>query len=196
VADWEKALATWQDPLVYAHALKNFAEQHAADAANIMRILNKSPENSEEIGHITHALKGVAGNLALLEIAKRVIEIDAAFKTGHLHNSIEQLCNLDTALTKTVSAIQRLQLPDTPTNITVSKPFDTERVVDLLQQMHLALDALNPEIIEPVMQKLAPYLIETDLKSIRRQIDCFDFDSAKSVVEQLIDRLANQLKGV
>jgi hypothetical protein len=89
-----------------------------------------------------------------------------------------------------------LQLPDTPTKITATKPLDTERLVDLLQQLHLTLNALNPESVEPIMQQLAPYLSEADLQSIRRQIDCFDFDSAKSVVEQLIARLANNLKDV
>lgn len=196
VADWEKAIANWQDPLIYAKALKNFAAQHAADAANITRLLQQKPENTEAIRRIAHALKGVAGNLALLEVAKLASEIDSSFKAGKLQNMVEQMGALDVALAKATTAIHRLQLPDAPANLTATKPFGAEQLVDLLQQLQIALNALNPERAEPIVQQLASYLAETDLELIRHKIDCFDFDGAKSVVEQLIDRLTDNLNGV
>jgi len=48
---------------------------------------------------------------------------------------------------------------------------------------------LNPDSVEPIVQELTAYLPEADLKSIHHEIDSFDFDSAKMVVKQLIDKL-------
>jgi PAS domain S-box-containing protein len=196
VADWEKALAAWQQPLIYAHALLKFAEQHAADAAKMIQHLNENPENLEAVQRIAHALKGVAGNLALLEIVKLATEIDTAFKSGERQNIIDRISLLDEALAKSVAAIQRLQLPDTLDGVIASKPIDAEMLSALLQRLYIALDMLNPDSAEPIILELTPYLAEADLTAIRREIDGFDFDSAKNVVKQLMDGLAVNLYGV
>ncbi|MDT4291831.1 PAS domain S-box protein [Methylomonas sp. MO1] len=193
VADYEKGLTTWLDPLIYADALLNFAEQHGADGAKLLRNLQEHPENLEAVRRIAHALKGVAGNLALPVIAGLATEVDAQFKTGDLQNIKELIKTLDVALNAAVEAVHQLKLPSKPAAVAATA-FDAERVGSLLQQLNTALDSLNPDHVEPVLQRLGAFLAETELKAIRFEVDSFDFDAAKIQVNRLADKLAITFK--
>ena len=59
-----------------------------------------------------------------------------------------------------------------------------------LQQLSIVLDTLNPDRIEPVLQEIEPYLESGELKTVRYEVDNFDFDAAKAEVEKLIETLA------
>ncbi len=189
VADHEKGLSTWLDPLIYADALLSFAEQHRMDAAKMLRNLQPNQDNTEAVRRIAHALKGVAGNLALFKIAALATDIDAQFKSGELLNITENIQHLDAALHNAASAIQGLRLPDKPIPAS-SAAFDAKQVDNLLQELIIALDALNPDHVEPILQKLAAFLGETELKAIRFEVDSFDFDGAKTEVNRLLAKLA------
>jgi len=193
VADYEKGLTTWLDPLIYADALLNFAEQHGADGAKLLRNLQEHPENLEAVRRIAHALKGVAGNLALPVIAGLATEVDAQFKTGDLQNIKELIKTLDVALNAAVEAVHQLKLPSKPAAVAATA-FDAEQVGSLLQQLNTALDSLNPDHVEPVLQRLGAFLAETELKAIRFEVDSFDFDAAKIQVNRLADKLAITFK--
>jgi PAS domain S-box-containing protein len=194
VADYEKGLATWLDPLIYADALLNFAEQHVKDAVKMRRTLRETPDNSEAVRRIAHALKGVAGNLALSAIAGLATEIDAQFKTADPQNIVQLIDKLDNALNHAARNIRNLKLPLKPAQVS-TEVFDVEKVSSLLQQLNTALDALNPDHVEPILQQLTTFLGASELKPIRFEVDSFDFDGAKTQAKLLLDKLANKPKG-
>lgn len=187
VADSDKGLATWREPLIYANALINFAHEHSNDATNMVN------DNTNAIRGIAHALKGVSGNLALLEIFALASKLDACLKTDDAQDITEQLAALDVALKKAATAIVQLQLPKQ--NQYAVKPFDAKQVNALLQQLLVVLDTLNPDNVEPLLQQLTPYLDETEFDSIRREVDQFDFDSAKIAVNKLLAQFTDTLDG-
>ncbi len=188
VADSDKGLATWREPLVYAQALLDFARQHSEDAAKMARLFAESPEHVAAIRSIVHALKGVSGNLALLDVYALASAVDTDLHAGQLQNLSGQFAGLDAALKKTSAAILKLQLPEKNRDVS-TKSFDAEQVSKLLQQVLISLDDLNPEKVDPLLQQLAPYLNETDLNAIHHEIDNFDFDKAKIEVKTLMLRL-------
>jgi len=194
IADTDKALATWRDPLIYANALSVFADERTDDAAQMARLFAESTDNTETIRRTAHALKGVSGNLELFEIYSLVTDLDANLKAGNVQNISEQFAALNAALRKASTAIQLLQLPEQKQNVP-TKPFDAEQVNSILQQLLVALDELNPESVEPFLQQLIPYLADTELKAIRREVDSFDFDSAKTEVKNLLEKLTITLNG-
>ncbi|MDD1621930.1 MAG: PAS domain S-box protein, partial [Methylococcaceae bacterium] len=194
LADSHKGLATWRDPLVYAKALINFADDHADDASKMARLLAENPDNTETVGRIAHALTGISGNLALLEIFSLVTKLDIHLKTGDAQNMTELFAGLDRALKKAYIAIRQLQLP--PQNqVTAAKPFDTRRVREILLQLLVTLDELNPESAEPLLRKIEPYLDKGDFNAIHREIDHFDFDSAKIEVKKLLAKISDVIDG-
>ncbi|MCQ8182393.1 PAS domain S-box protein [Methylomonas sp. SURF-1] len=192
VADYRKGLSNWLDPLIYADALINFAAQHGVDADKIQHHL--AGGDSEAARRGAHALKGVAGNLALTEIAALAAAIDAELKNGTPELAAAQIERLRGALDQAAAAIRQLELPEKPAVAGV-EAFDAERIGELLQQLLRNLDTLNPEKVEPVLQELAPYLAETELKAIRFELDSFDFDGAKAEARRLQAKLTDAAEG-
>jgi HPt (histidine-containing phosphotransfer) domain-containing protein len=194
VADSEKALATWREPLVYANALLHFADERTDDATQMQRLFTENPNDTEAVRRMAHALKGVAGNLMLLDIFPLATELDACLKSGDTQRVPEQLTALDTALNIAATAIQQLQLPAQHPN-NAPEPLAAEQIRARLQQLLAALDTLNPDNIEPILQQLAPCLDETEFNAIHRQVDNFDFDSAKTEAQKILARFTAPLDG-
>ncbi|WFP51190.1 PAS domain S-box protein [Methylomonas sp. EFPC3] len=192
VADYRKGLSNWLDPLIYADALLNFAAQHAADADNIQ--LSLANGDIEAAKRSAHALKGVAGNLALVDIAALAANIDAELKNGTPALAAAQIDRLRSALDQAAAAVRRLELPEKQP-VASAEAFDAAHIADLLQQLLRNLDTLNPEKVEPVLQELAPYLTATELQAIRYELDSFDFDGAKAAVGRLQAKLAGAAEG-
>jgi len=49
------------------------------------------------------------------------------------------------------------------------------------------LEELNPDVVEPILNKLANYLEKSQLAIIQKKISNFDFDSAKQQIQILIN---------
>ena len=194
VAAAEKGLSTWREPLVYAKALRDFAENHQSTAKEMARLFAEHPDKLLEIERMAHALKGVVGNLALHELYTLVSALDTDLKTGQTQTIPEQLARLDAAINKACMAIAQLQVAEHQPAQS-KKAFDARQVEQLLQQLLVVLDSLNPDAIEPVLQPLRAYLDDTDLKTIRHEVDGFDFDAAKLEVKKLLERLKNKAEG-
>ena len=65
------------------------------------------------------------------------------------------------------------------------KPFDRKVVVSLLGDIPGALEQLTPDAVEPILARLADYLPVTELSSMRKCLDDFDFDAANLELEVL-----------
>jgi hypothetical protein len=130
----------------------------------------------------------------LLDIFSLTTELDARLKSGDIQRIPEQLTALDTALKIAATAIQQLQLPAQRHNNS-PEPLAPEQIRALLQQLLLALDTLNPDNIEPILQQLAPFIDECGFNIIHRQVDNFDFDSAKTEAQKILARFTAPLDG-
>ena len=180
----DKALRTWQDPLLFAKALRSFAADRQKDAEEMARLLVAHPDDNEPARTMAHALKGVAGNLTLHQIAHLGGDIDTALKSGQREVVETLLPDLQRLLAVTVTAIENIRLPEEE-NATPLKAFDPDVVPPLLEALSSALDELNPDAVEPLLNSLAAYIEETDLSPIRREVNAFDFEAAKEQVARL-----------
>jgi CheY-like chemotaxis protein len=194
VAAVDKGLSAWQEPLVYAKALRDFAENHQSTALEMARLLAENPGQVMAVERMAHALKGVVGNLALTEVYKLVSTLDTDLKTAQTQTIPEQLASLDAAIKKACTAITALQVEELPP-IQPKLAFDALQVEQLLLQLLRVLDSLNPDAIEPVLQQLQVYLGDSELKAIRHEIDGFDFDAAKLEVKKLSEQLRKTDEG-
>jgi PAS domain S-box-containing protein len=194
VAAVDKGLSAWQEPLVYAKALRDFAENHQSTALEMARLLAENPDQVMEVERMAHALKGVVGNLALTDVYKLVSTLDTDLKTAQTQTIPEQLASLDAAIKKACTAITALQVEEHPP-IQPKLAFDALQVEQLLLQLLRVLDSLNPDAIEPVLQQLQVYLGDSELKAIRHEIDGFDFDAAKLEVKKLSEQLRKTDEG-
>ena len=194
VVDHEKALRTWHNPNVYTKALAAFVAERANDALEVERLLVEHPDNTEPACRVLHALTGVAGNLAIERVARLAAAIGVDLKKNHIEAAKAGVGELTQALDETVIAIGKLRVPVNG-SAALAKAFDVKEVQPLVVELSIALDKLDPDVIEPVLDKLAEYITETDLASIQRGVDAFDFDEAQTCLKVLVDKLGLQIDG-
>ncbi len=187
VADYKKSLKVWQDPVAYSKALSSFAT-HQMNHANLMEhLLLENPDNCEPARAVAHALKGLAGNLSINGVADLAAVIDSDLKLRNRDAVKSNLSKLHESLLEVAAAIAKLNISTDNLPVTV-KDFDAEAVKRLLSELTSAMDELNPDAAEPVMQKLADYIAMSDLKPIQTSLEAFDFDEAKNRVFALTDK--------
>ncbi len=188
VADYQKALNTWRDALIYAKALLSFVREHANDAVEIERLLTGNPEHLEPASVLAHALKGVAGNLVLQKITDLATEIDTALKAGLQDKALSLSRNLNDSLNEAAAAIGKLRLPVSP-DLIKAKTFDSDAISRLLEELSSAMEELNPDAVEPILALLADYLSASDLAPISKSVEAFDFDEAQTKTLALAKKL-------
>lgn len=193
VADYEKALKTWRDPLVYMKVLISFASERAHDAADMEQLLSAHPSDAEPARAMAHALKGVAGNLALERVASLAEVLDASLKSGRGEIVPAQLVGLSDALAVAIAAIAKLQLPIEASEQQM-QAFDVASVRALLLALLTSLEALNPDETEPVMSTLSQYVLTADLAPITRCVENFDFDAAQTKTYALAEKLGVKME--
>jgi len=69
-----------------------------------------------------------------------------------------------------------------------SREYDIEAVKELFSQLSDALQELNPDVVEPLLNELASYLGEKELNTVRRKVDSFDFEAAGEALEQVYNK--------
>ncbi|HVC46966.1 MAG TPA: PAS domain S-box protein [Terracidiphilus sp.] len=188
IADYEAALRTWRDGGAYLRALRSFALHHGDDAESLERLLKEKSDDNEPARRLTHALKGVAGNLFLPNVADALEHVDTQLKAGDREGAQGGLPALRNALAAISQAIRGLKekQEDEPRP---PAAYDADATLQLMKELHAALSALDPERAEPLVARLAEFLPGSDLAPIQREIEAFDFEQASEKSEALAGKL-------
>ncbi|MGB4499008.1 MAG: response regulator, partial [Methylococcaceae bacterium] len=181
--DYDKALKTWGDSLEYVKALNLFAREHQHDANKILTALNDNKLAQRYI----HSLKGVSSNLVILEITALTKKIENDFAANKNINCL--LSQLQIALENVTIAINQLKSSTTLPTVSSTKIVDENAVINLIKKLLIALNELNPDVVEPILLDLEKYLDETEFTQIRYQIDNFDFEEATKKTHLLVKKL-------
>ena len=187
VVDHARGMRTWGDAAAYAKALASFAAERADSGEEMTRLLECG--DTDSVRAHAHALKGVAGNLALDRVAAPAADIDAALKAGDRPRAAASLAALRSALADAAAAIARLVLPESSRSATPER-VDREAARGLLERLLPALDQLDPDAVEPLITELAEQLGEAAVAPLRRGVEAFDFDEVKVCAEALVTELA------
>jgi len=188
IVDTRKGLDTWNDEIIYAKALVEFAQERVTNGRDIVEHLNHNRRDLEASCAIAHGLKGLAGNLCIVDVAELAATVDGLLKQANVDLAREKANELDRALEIAVNAIGKLQLPDDESPAS-TKPLDPELAKQLIEQVITALDEINPDVVAPHLKVLSQYIDKRELVAIQHGIDNFDFDEAKREAEKLAERL-------
>ena len=187
--DYPSGLNTWKDPLIYAKSLIDFSQERDDDASKMRDLLAQGGDGIEAARAIAHALKGLAGNLSILNIASVAADIDRQLKLSQLDSVKEKLTLLAELLIEVTAAIALLELPEEQEN-EMEAMIDIDIVEGVFSHLIKALDELNPDATEPHLAQLKTWIKSEELNVLQRHIADFDFELAK---EETI-KLAQQLK--
>ena len=183
----QRGLAIWREPAVYQRYLRKFAEDYGNSARTI------AASDSFDGATLAHKLLGAAGNLALLDVAQAASEIDRTLQVG---DDITAVLNaLQTALDTALASIL-LYAPDATDRAATPAPMETGETALLLTQILGALNADNPSVVEPLLQKLRKRLPVHQLATLISAVDNFDFRGGEAAAHSIAAQLGIILEPV
>ena len=169
-------------------ALHDFANDRLEDGTRLAKFLNEPTYAPQQARALIHALKGLAGNLAITHVADAADQMNELLKQEDPAKSRLKVPDLDVALRQAAEAIAKLKLPDGHDDKR-NETFDPSVVSGILKEIIAALGELNPEAVAPHLKHLSRFINKNEFSAIQHGVDNFDFDSAQKEVEKLALRL-------
>lgn len=181
-----RALRLWGDAQVYRQALEEFCSTHVQDGSRIASQLDHAPELAR---HMAHALKGVAANLQLQEIAQLASLVDGALKAADIEEARLQALQLQQEFAGLLELMASTR-SERPADVamTTAAPVNTPELPELLQQLRGGLDSANPDDVREPLERLVSLLGADAVQPIQVALQHFDFDLASSLTDSLILR--------
>lgn len=181
-----QGLKNWRDAKRYGQSLINFSHTHQQDGLLIKQALeNKDLETAEKI---SHALKGVAGNLSITHVANIATEINNALKDKR--GGYEPLVDeLNKSIDEIVAVISQLNNEADIKSNKLIYDFDTNKVTKLFNDMLAGLGTDDPDNIEPILDQLKGSLNRNQLKILVDHVENFSFREAEHSIRNLAEEL-------
>jgi HPt (histidine-containing phosphotransfer) domain-containing protein len=181
------ALKQWRDVDLYLRHLHKFVSDYQRFSTTLTELL--AGDETDAACKLLHKLKGVAGNLALNQVAEQALAMELAIKSGtmkanatdELQHAIDQAC-ADIALLAST-------LPPTINQAIAQSSMPT---IELLKQLLDALDQDNPALAEPIITQLQGRMAEGSLAAISDQLQQFHFRVAEKLVLDAILAIESQ----
>jgi HPt (histidine-containing phosphotransfer) domain-containing protein len=189
--DVEKGLKTWQNAKAFKKALLNFARDYGQSADEILSSLTEG--EIDQAQRRSHALRGIAGNLSVTEVAQITTDLDNALKQQKIDLASKLITPLAEALGKTVESLKQLEIEREP-NRDPGKPFDHDALKNTLEQMIPLFSQYNRSVLEPLLNQLKEYLPVNQIGSIEKPIERYDFDKGKEATFELAEALNIKLE--
>ncbi|MCP4351925.1 MAG: transporter substrate-binding domain-containing protein [Desulfobacterales bacterium] len=182
--DTRKGIRTWQSAAVYQKALLGFSHDYENAAERIRSLVENG--DIEEAGSFIHALKGVSGNLSIMD----VYVISESLETSIRQNQddgmkflIESLAN---ALSIAVASVRGLETcADTEVSVCGKETADLSVLRKLFRGMLASFEEYNPASVEPFIEELNRFFDPRKVDPIKIQIERFEFDGAKDETVRL-----------
>jgi signal transduction histidine kinase/CheY-like chemotaxis protein len=186
--DLARALRVWKEPAHYSAILGRFIGDYHDVADRLDSVL--AAEGAAGMDSITHQLKGVAGNLALPEVARLAAQLqvvvahggDAAELIAALRAAMDTLQASAAQLAAQAAANATPALPPSPP----APGTPPAPAPALLAQLLACLDQDNPDAAAPLLGALAAQLPAGALDAVHAQLERFDFRGAEAAVRVLI----------
>ena len=182
-ADLLRAKRTWGTPHTYLRSMRIFTEQFAARGDELVQAIASG--RREDATRLAHGLKGVAGNLALDEIYRLASDIDTALREGKDGDTAEECEQLQAALRAVTTAVLACDPATSPASAPPRRQRDATQEKAALAQMRAALEALNPDTVQPLLDAAAGWLDAAELAALRREVERYDFAAAVRRVDRL-----------
>lgn len=181
------ALKVWRDPARYKAYLRQFRQENQ----DLVATLKAKPQG--ERAALAHAIKGVAANLGLGEVALWAGRLEQSLHDGVA--ATEELEGLEKALLTALSSIAGYLEDADPHGGGEPVVGNPSQLKDLLEKALAACDADNPDGVEQHLEVLALYLPADRLRPLRHAIGSFDFRGGEEAIRALMRELELDQEG-
>ncbi|MBF0257974.1 MAG: PAS domain S-box protein [Desulfamplus sp.] len=215
--DIKRAIDNWSNPAVFSDVLSRFYNEHMAVSERIEAIIKKSDGHEDQkksdtpfaqVHQITHALKGLSGNLSLLALFAIFSEMDNAIIKKRVDLVLQLLPKLKTEMGKVplyIDAMLKESNKIEKTQLVVKTEIKQEfkatpeekiteethgNIISLLSELMTACDQYSPDEVYPFLKRLQKHIKKEDLKPLVNQIELFNFDGVKEEAMLLSKRFS------
>ena len=181
----------WGDNQAYLDSIISFAENYSDSSEKISEFIkNNDIHNAYQE---SHKLKGVSGNLSIVDVYTYAVKIDNALQSGNLNNIEAILHSLKKAIEIVISSIKEFEKKYNQEEITL-KELNITGSVDIFGKMLKAFDNYNHDEVESYLEKLNSILPRHVIKDIRNNIENFKFREARIETIKLAEILGIKLE--
>lgn len=174
--------------------LQNFQKDHAGDVEKIQSALDGS--DLGEAQRIAHTVKGIAGTLAASELQAAASKLESLLKAEDGESAQRQLGELAPVLQALLSALAPVaDGGGSTTQPADAGPLDLELVRQLCEELNTLLEEMDPESqekLEELSSALAGHAEPTQIRSLTRHIDGFEFEKAQAALDSLRKQLLSE----
>ncbi|MEO5360471.1 MAG: ATP-binding protein [Nitrospirota bacterium] len=180
VIDSQKALDMWGDWAVYVNALAGFMERYRGAAGSLSSALD-----NDDIGvakGLSHLIKGLSGNLSMVEVYDITSKIDKMLKDGDTGSARELprvlIRDLERAISDAADFINGLEIQKNDI-VQQTREFSKGELAAIFTKFMAAYNHYNPDDIEPLLMELKEGLSWEQLSAIEKSIEELDFSKAR-----------------
>ena len=141
--------------------------------------------------HLSHGLKGSAGNIGADELYEAALNLETASrKGGEYPPDSELIDNIESALNLVLQSLQSLvEKPKAQPSEAKQTPLEAKRFLSMLNQFANALDVADPEEINRYFNLLKEHLDRSTLQQLEIQINNYDYDKALKKVKEIVKKI-------
>lgn len=176
-----KGLSLWLEMPTFLNELTLFAEQHKNLPQQLVSHLHEREFNT--LSNLAHAIKGTAGNLALLSLSNEMAELERAAQAQDTPACQLSITNLAHAFAQFENELLQLIAQHTIATDTLQPDTDAtlskEDLLDLLNKLHLS--AHSGEVDDESLDLLilhSPQALKGQAIEISKAVTNFEFDQA------------------
>jgi len=170
-----------QDQILYHRLLLDFYRQHHD---LVLTLDDLKTGNTDETRRMIHALKGVAGNLGMDDLAAAATRLETALQQGKIDQ--ELLSVFQDHLVLVLDGLANLQTPQEP-KISSTGGYDSEQFTHLLEELAAHIDNCSLRATD-ALARLRAHLgtvLQEHTDQLARQINQFAFDEAANTLQLL-----------
>lgn len=192
--DTDKGLRNWQDEGAYSKSLLTFARNHGGDAQKLHALI--ATKDISEARKLIHALKGVAGNLAVSKVAAAADALGIGLQSGDTSTIEEQLAALTEALKEAIQSIKILNVAVAQEPVAPSEALDREAISKLCAALAESLSngEANDQLIGNINSQLRGHAPDEVLDNLISAMENFDFEAAQKLVSDIAKDIGISLK--
>jgi len=177
VIDVDKALGLWRKKEAYGQALLQFHHHRRYEQQTLEKAFAQGDYQS--LTEQCHALKGVAGTLAMKPLESAATALEHALREAQKDHIEKSLQDVLLSLQDSLAAIDHLKNIDTHLN-EQSHLFDLSDALSVLEAMIQSLERseARDDLLDALYQKLSGHVPKDLLVDLKQQIEDFEFDVA------------------
>jgi CheY-like chemotaxis protein len=180
------------DSDVFKRILMRFLQNNKDAISNIRGAL--VTRDWESLAHMSHSLKGSAGNIGAEELHEAALNLETASRKGEKYPPNSELIDkIESALNQVLQSLQSLvETPKAQPSKAKQTPLEAERFLSMLNQLADALDFADPEEINMHFNVLKEHLDKSTFQQLEIQINNYDYDKALKSIKEIAEKIRSQ----